>query len=145
MPGAPAVFAHQPLAGIELPRDAPQDEQREFARGLVQNVRGVREGNLVAVGVGAVDVVEADGVLGDHFEPPASGFENLGVNLVAQRRDQPVHAEANFLEDQTLRRRLQARVYFHVVTAPAQHGERLLADVAGREDAKLKFRHGSLR
>ena len=59
----------------------------------------MREGNFVAVGVGAIDVVEAHGVLRDHFERAARGFKDFGVNLIAQRGYQPIHAGADFVED----------------------------------------------
>jgi hypothetical protein len=42
------------------------------------------------VGVGAVDVVESDGVLCYHFERADSGGENLGVDRIAQGGDQAI-------------------------------------------------------
>src|SRR5439155_26075623 len=85
VPRSPAVLAHQALAGIELARHAPEDQQRELRRSLGEDVRRVGEWYLVAAGVGAVDVVEAYGVLRDYFQRPAPCLENFRVDLVAQR------------------------------------------------------------
>jgi len=80
----------------------------------------VSEWNLVAVGVGAVDIVEAYGVLRDYFQRPAPGLENFRVDRVAQRGDEPVDARAHLLDDQALGRRLHLVVDLDLIAAPAQ-------------------------
>ena len=64
----------------------------------------MRERYLVTVGVRTIDVVKADGHLGDHLQMSFAGFEDLGVNLVAQGGYQPVDARLYFFDDQGLGR-----------------------------------------
>jgi len=145
MPGGPAIFADDALARVELARQAAEDEQRKLRRRFGEDVGGVGEGDLEAVGVGSVDVVKPDGVLSDDSQPATPGFEHLGVNRIAQRGEEAVDAGADFLDDHALGRRLGARVDFDFVAAPAQELEGVLPDVAGGEDPKTWFGVGHRR
>ena len=139
VPRSPAVLAHQALARVELARHAPEDQQAKLRRGFGENVGGVGEGNLVAVGVGAVDVVKAYGVLRHHFQRPTPRLENFGVDRVAQRGDEPVDAGAHLLDDQALGRRLDLVVDLDLVAAPAQEVKGVAANIAGGENPEARF------
>ncbi len=92
MPVIPAVLAHQLFRVPQLAGERGQNEESELGGGLGEHVGSVGEGNLVAVGVGAIDVVEADRNLRDDFQRALPSFEDLGVDLVADGGDEAVHA-----------------------------------------------------
>ena len=84
----------------QFSRQGAHHEKCEFRGGLGEYVRGVGEGNLVAVGIGAVDVVEAHGKLGHNFQFAFARLEYFGVNGIAQGSDEPVDAGFHFLDNQ---------------------------------------------
>ena len=99
------------------------------------------ERNLVAVGVGAVDVVETDGELRDDFQRALAGFiltrtEDFGVDGIAQGGDQAVDTGLHFFDNQTLRRRFRLGINLDFVTALAQQVDRF-SDIASGKDAKM--------
>ena len=81
MPETPLLFAGEVLGGPHFARQRTQHEEGKLGRGFGQHVGRVRERNLVAIGVGAVDVVKADRDLGHHLQRLLAGFEDFGVNL----------------------------------------------------------------
>src|SRR5580698_3146437 len=85
MPLSPLVVAREMFGGPHSSRQHAHHEERKFGSGFSQDVGSVGEGNLVAIGIGAVDVVEADGILRHDFEMTLAGFENLGIDGIAQR------------------------------------------------------------
>ena len=99
MPIAPFVFAGQVLGSPHAAGERAHHEEGKFCGGFGENVCSVSEWNLVAVGVGAVDIVEAYGNLGDDFEIAFAGFEDLGVNRVAQSGDQAIDSRLHFFDD----------------------------------------------
>ena len=94
------------------------------------------EGNFVAVGVGAIDVVETHRDLRDNFESALAGLENLSINGVTQSGDQAINSLLNFFDDQLFRRRLRAGIDFELVLALAKYVFGFVADVAGGVNAK---------
>ncbi len=144
VPGRPLVGADLHLGRVELPRDGAEDEERELRGGVGEDVGRVRERDAVAVGGGAVDVVEPDRHLRHDLEGGGgAGGEHLLVDAVAQRRHESVDAGAHLLEDELLRRRLDLRVDLEVPPPLAQARESLSADVARREDP-VALGHGLL-
>mgnify|MGYP003694808813 CR=1 FL=1 len=74
--------------------------------------------------------------------------ENLGVNRIAESRDQRVDPALHFLDDQFFRRRFRALENFEIIAALAQPVSSRLADAGSSEDAKgflvsHGWRHGS--
>ena len=120
VPRWPLLLPHQALALPHLTSEHAHHEKCEFGCGFGEHVGCVRERNLVFVGVGPVDVVEADGDLRHDFERALPGFEDLSIDGIAQRRDQRVDAALHFLDDQLLRRRFWAREDRELVAALAQ-------------------------
>ena len=134
MPRAPLVFANKVLAGPQFAGESSQDKEGKLGRGFSENVGCVGERDLVAVGIGAVDVVEADGNLGDDLELSLPCFKNLGIDLVAKSGDEAVDSALCFFYDERFGRGFRAWVDLNIVSALAQHLDRV-ADVAGRKDA----------
>ena len=58
MPVTPLVLASEVLSAPHFPRQSPHHEKRKFRCGFREHVGGMREWNLVAIGVGAIDVVK---------------------------------------------------------------------------------------
>ena len=125
------------LGAPQFARQVSQREEGELRRGFGEHVGGVGEGNLVAVGVGAVDVVEPDRVLRHDLQRALARLEDFGVNLVAQGGDEAVDAAADFFDDQALRRRLGIGIDLDLIAALAQAIEGRLADVGRGKDAEL--------
>ena len=87
MPIVPLVAASEVLGSPHFARQRAHHEEGEFGGGLGQNVGRVRKRDFVAVGVSAIDVVEADSDLGYDLQSTLAGFEDFGVDRVAQSRD----------------------------------------------------------
>src|SRR5947207_10662967 len=102
MPSAPAVVANQSLARPHLACYRANHEKRELSRSFGERVSRVREWNFVAVGVSAIDVVEAHGNLRYNFQLALAGFEHLSVNGITQRGDEAVNAAFHLLDNQLL-------------------------------------------
>ena len=68
MPIAPLVLASQMLGRPQLSGERSHQKEGEFRSRLRQNVGRMSERNFVAVGVGAIDIVETDSNLRDHLE-----------------------------------------------------------------------------
>jgi hypothetical protein len=129
MPRAPLVFA-QKFFGVPHPAgECAQHEESEFGGGFGQDIGGIGERDLVLVGVGAVDVVEADRDLRHDFQPDLPCFEYLRIDRIAQRGNQAVDAAADFFQDQLLRRRLGPGIDLDLIAALAQQVNRF-PDVA---------------
>jgi len=67
MPESPLVFAREMFGAPQLSRQRPKQEECEFSRRFGEHVGGVCERNLVAIGVGAIDVVETNRKLSHNF------------------------------------------------------------------------------
>src|SRR5205085_2489260 len=89
-----------------------------------------------AVGVGAVDVVEAHCDLGYHFETSLPGLEDFSVNGIAQRSYEAVYSRPHFFNDQLLRRWFRPGIDLQLITALMKDTLCLLANVAGSKDAE---------
>ena len=92
MPVSPLVFASQMLGAPHFAGQGAHHEKCEFGRGFGEDVGGVGEGNLVSVGVGAVDVVETDGDLGDDLQSVLARLEtsaSIGSRSVVIRPSMP--------------------------------------------------------
>ena len=87
MPISPLVVAGEVLGGPHLARQHAKHEEGELRGSLGENVGRVGERNLVAVGVGTVDVVESDGELGHDFQSVLAGLKDFGIDGIAQRGD----------------------------------------------------------
>src|SRR5215469_18120527 len=121
MPESPLVFAGQMLGRPHLARQHAEHEEGEFCGRFGQDLRRVGEGNLEAIRIGAIDVVEPDGVLSNDLEGPLAGGKDLGVDGIAQGRDQTVDAGFDFLYDQRLWWRLGMRINLDVISALPEH------------------------
>src|SRR5437764_2858874 len=102
MPEAPLVMACQVFRGPHLSRHRPKHKEGKLSRGFGQHVSRMSKWHLVLVGVGTIDIVKANRKLSHNFERTLSRFKNLGINLVPQRRNQPVDSRANFFKYQRL-------------------------------------------
>ncbi len=135
MPRWPLLIAHQALALPHLAREHAHHEKTELGRRFGEHVGRVGERDFVFVRVGAADVIEPDCDLGHDLECPLPGFENFGIDRIAQRRDQPVDAALHFLDDQFFRRRLGTLKNFERVTLLAQSVLRRIADARSGKDS----------
>ena len=121
MPVVPAVLTYQLFPVPQFARERSQNKECELGGSLGENVRSVGERNFVAIGIGAVDVVESNGQLGDNLQRAFPCLEDLGVDLVADGRDESVHSGAQLLENHLLRRRLRMRIDLDLIFAVAQY------------------------
>ena len=80
--------AQKPVALGNAPGEVEHERDRELGRGLGEHVRRVRDENATPRRGVDVDVVVADGVVGDHPEAVARGVEQLVVDLVGQHRQE---------------------------------------------------------
>ena len=92
MPIAPLVLAREMLGGPHLTSQRAQHEKCEFGSRFGEHVGGMGERNFVTIRVGAVDVVEAHRNLRDDFQRALACLEHLGINGIAQRRDQAINS-----------------------------------------------------
>ena len=136
MPVAPLVFPRQMLRSPQFSCQSAHHEEREFRGGFSQHVCGMSEGNLVPVGIGAIDVVESNCNLRHHSQFPFSCFEHFGVDRIAQGGNQTVNSRLHFLQHEALRRRLRFRIHFHLVATFPQPVKRV-ADVARSKHSKF--------
>ena len=136
MPESPLVVPGQVLRRPHSPCQRPQHEERKLRRRFGENVGRMGERDLVAVGIGAIDVVEAHRDLGHNLQRSLPCLEHLRIDLVAQRGNQSIDARSDFIEDDRFRRRFRMGIYLDVVSAAAQNVNRL-SDIAGGEDTKL--------
>src|SRR5580692_10505888 len=120
MPVSPLVVPREVFGGPHLACQHAQHEKGELRGGLSQYVRGMSERNFVAVGVGAIDVVNADGQLSHNFQTTFSSFENLGIDGIAKRGDEPIDPGLHLVDDQTLGWRLGLGIDLDFVLALAQ-------------------------
>src|ERR1019366_8574751 len=91
VPVAPAIFAGEMFGGPEFAGERAHQEEGKLSGRFGQDVGGIREWDFVFIGIGAIDVVKAYGVLCYHFWRAFSGGDNLGVDRIAQRGDQGIH------------------------------------------------------
>ena len=78
------------------------------------------EGNLIAIGIGTVYVVEADGYLCKGFQCGLASLKDFGVDGITQRSDETVDAGLYFVNNQTLRRRFRLGIDLDFIAAAAQ-------------------------
>src|ERR1019366_5672845 len=142
MPIAPLVVSHQMFGRPQLAGESSQREEGELRSRFCEDVGGVGEGNLVAVRVGAVDVVKPDRVLGNNPQRALPRFENLGINRIAKRGDESVDAAADSFDNQVLRWRLGIGINLEVGAALAQAFDGRVADVGGGKDSEFLVWHG---
>src|ERR1700733_6686357 len=100
MPRSPVVLADQPFAWPQPPRDRAHHEQREFGRRVRKYIGRNGKWDLVTIGPGAIDVVEPDSDLRDHFQSSFSRPKYFFIDLVTQRCDQTVDAGTCLFDDQ---------------------------------------------
>src|SRR5206468_7672566 len=137
VPRRPLLLSHQPFTLPHLAREHSHHKKSEFGGRFSEDVGGVRERDLVLVGIGPVDVIEAHGDLRHDLERTPSGFEDLGVDGIAERGDQCVDAALHFLDDQLFRRRLGTLENFELVAALAKTILGWIADARCGKDAKM--------
>src|ERR1700733_15831302 len=136
MPVSPLVVASEVLGRPHLAGQHAEHEKGELSSGFGEHIRGVGKRNLIAVGVGAIDVVEAHGKLGNNFQRVLAGVENFSVDGIAQRGDQAVDAGFHLVDNEAFRGRLGLRVDFDFITAVAQQIDGW-SDIAGGKDAEF--------
>src|SRR5207249_5091523 len=132
MPIAPLVLPRQMLRRPHPARQRPEHKKSKLRRSLGQHVRSIGERNFVPAGIAAIDVVESHGNLRHHLQRSLARLEDLRINLIAQRRNQPVNAGLDLLDNDLLRRRLRMRINFHLVPSPPQQLNRL-PDITSRK------------
>src|SRR5579884_3423548 len=132
VPRTPVVFAQQFFRAPGLARQSAHHEEGKFGGAIREDVGGVGKRDP-----GAVDVVEANGVLGDNLQRSLPGFENFPVDGIAQRGDQAVDAATNLFDDQFFRRRIGTWVHFDFIAALAQQVNGFTTDITGRKHTKL--------
>src|SRR5579859_6539857 len=117
MPRPPPALAHQLLTIPKTAGHSPHHEEGELRSGLGQHVGGVGNGYLVAVGIHPADVVEAHGNLRHNFQRAFTGFKDLVVNRIAERRNEAVDPGTDSFKDQRLGRGLRPRIYLDVIAS----------------------------
>ncbi len=90
MPESPLLVADEAFTAPESPGECAHDKEGEFCGGFGEDIGRMSERNLVAVGVGAIDVVEAYRNLRYDPKRMLAGFEDFGVDSIAKRGDQTV-------------------------------------------------------
>src|SRR6185503_8899906 len=136
MPESPFVFQREVLGRPEPPRQVSHDEECELRGGLSQHIGCIRERDLVAVGVGPIDVVEADRQLRNDFQRAFAGFEDLGIDLIPQSRDQAINAGTYLFEKQGFWRCLRVGINLKLIPMLTQHIQRR-TNIAGSKYAKV--------
>src|SRR5215472_8311236 len=136
MPETPLVSPGQMLRTPKSSSQCPHHKKCELCGCFCVNVGCVREWNAIAVGVRAVDIVEADRVLSNDFECAFPRLKQLGVDLVTKCRDQAVDPCFQFCDDQALRWGFGLLVNFDLIAALTQRLDRL-SDVAGGKHTKV--------
>src|SRR5208283_2785608 len=134
MPVVPFVFSRQVFGRPHLSGEIAHQEEGKFRRCFGEHVGSMREGDFVAIGVAAVNVVETDGDLGYHLERAGPSGEYFGVDRIAQRGDQAVDAGLYFFDDQSLGRRFGLRINLKLVTLLAKD-VKCVTDFASSKDA----------
>src|SRR5258708_1333754 len=136
MPRAPSSGAHQLLAVPKTASHRSHHEKGELRSGLSQNVGGVGNRYLVAIGVGPADIVEAHGNLRHNFQPAFAGLKDLVVNRIAERSNQAVDPGTDLFEDQRFRRSLRPRINFNLIATFAQPVKSNVTNVTGSKHPK---------
>src|SRR5262249_23724177 len=116
---SPLVFARKMLRTPKPARQGAHHEKGKLRGRLGENIRSVCEWDVIAVRIGAIDIVEADCVLCDHLKVALPCFEELCVHLVAERGNQTVDPGFQFFYNQALRRWLRSSVDLDIVIAIA--------------------------
>ena len=119
MPVSPLVIASEVLGRPHLAREHAEHEEGELGSGLGEDVGRVGERNFIAVGIGAVDVVESNGVLGHDFQRTFAGLEHIGIYGIPQRSDEAVDAGFDLFDNHALRRNFRLWIDFDFVAAAA--------------------------
>ena len=122
------------FGGPEFAGERAHQKEGKLGCRFGQDVGGMSERDFVLVGIGAIDVVKANGDLCDHFERACPGSEDLGVDRIAQSGDQAIHAGLHLFNNQAFRRSFRPGIDFHVVSLVAKNVEGI-SDVGGGKNA----------
>ena len=91
-PAGPVAGAEQLLALADPPRDA-EDQRHDHVGGVVgQHARGVGHDDVPGAGGGQVDVVDAGAEVGEQLQPRPGRGNDVGGDVVADRRHDDVGA-----------------------------------------------------
>src|ERR1700674_3398437 len=134
MPISPSVLAREVFGTPHLARQHAEHEESKLRGSFGQNICRIGERDLVAVGVGTIDIVKAHGKLSYNFQSVLAGLEDLGINLITKSSDKPVAARRHFGEDQALRRGFRMVIDLYFVAAIAQQIDGF-SNVASGKDA----------
>src|SRR5690242_11700636 len=100
MPEPPLVLSREVLGRPQPPCQSAHDEECKLGRRFGEYIGGIRERNLAAVGVRAIDVVETHRQLGDNLQCSLARLEHLSVNLITECRNKAVNACPDLLQNQ---------------------------------------------
>ncbi len=124
-PALPLAAPHQPLAFRQPPRDRQNQRPREIGHRLGEHVRRVGDDDRRATRVRDVDVVVADGDVGDDLQR-RRGVDDARVDRIGQQADERVLVGDALAQ---LRRRNRS-----VAAVQIDSGDRLeLGENGGRE------------
>ena len=136
MPISPLQIAGEMLRSPEFTGERSHHEEGKLGSRFGQHIGGISERDLVAICVGAIDVVEADSELSNDLQRSLPCLEDFGVDRIAKRRDEPIDARLHFVYDQALRRGLGVGIDFNVVSSFAEQVDGF-SDVAGGKHTKF--------
>jgi len=80
-PVNPFIFPRQVFCRPQLAGQRTHQEESEFRGGFGEHVGSIGEGNPMSVGVGAIDIVEANGELSHDFERVPTCVEDFASIL----------------------------------------------------------------
>ncbi len=116
-------------------RDGEQQRPGEVRRRLGQHAGRIRDWNAQRGRRGDIDVVEADGVVGDAAQP-GRGFEQRAVDALREQREHHVGGGDAGRERRRRQRGLVVRLtHIDRDAGVAQQAQPRLGDAAGHEDA----------
>ena len=128
----PGAVAHRLRGGGKVPRRGEQQRHREVGRRIGQHVRCHADRDAARGDRGEVDVVAADGVVGDR--PQArGGVEHGAVDALGEHRQQALGL-GDAGEQLLARRRQVTGVHGDLMAGGAQALDRVAGDRAGDED-----------
>ena len=112
-PAAPLAGAHHALAFAEPPRDREDQAPGEIGARVGQHVGRVGHDNAARAAGGDVDVVVADGDVGDDLQLRPGGIEHRGIDRFGEQADDRVLA-ADALQQLLARDRAAADVQIDI-------------------------------
>ena len=136
-PPLPAAAPHEPIAFGDPPRDGEDQRPRELGGRLGEHVGRVRDDDPARARRGDVDVVVADGDVGDDLQSGA-GVEHVGRERIGQRRRSSPCLPASRAQQLVGRRRVGDGPSYETrrrrpTSSSTEHGRR---DPAGQQDAR---------